>query len=97
MRSQVDLSRPRYVDKAMNIDQTNSSVHSSNNNHRMAAYQTPKKERLEANLNDHDKTGRVKDLLKLKKLNLEKIFTKFNNTHHQETSPLKKINQRQSS
>ncbi len=63
----------------------------------MAASQTPRKERLEVNLNEHEKTGRVKDLLKLKKLNLEKIFTKFNNSHHQETSPMKKINQRQSS
>jgi hypothetical protein len=29
-------------------------------------------------------------LLKLKKLNLEKIFTKFDGTHHREVSPLRK-------
>lgn len=37
-----------------------------------------------------DPTGRVKDLLKLKKLNLEKIFTKFDETHHHEVSPMRK-------
>ena len=58
---------------------------------RISQSTTPEKERKK--YNDLHSTGRVKDLLKQNKISMEKLFTKFDFTHHEEVSPYKKRQQ----
>ena len=89
--SQVDLTRPKeskaYLLSTNKLqDSFASFLYPSQT--RISQSTTPEKERKK--YNDLHSTGRVKDLLKQKKISLEKLFTKFDFTHHDEVSPYKK-------
>jgi hypothetical protein len=87
--SQVDLTRPKeskaYLLSTNSLKDTGASFSFPSHPKQST---TPEKERKK--YNELHSTGRVKDLIKQKKISLEKLFTKFDYTHHDEVSPYKK-------
>ena len=86
--SQVDLTRAKETKEYLSATKSMIDTQMYASMPRLTQSTTPEKERKK--YNELHSTGRVKDLLKQKKISLEKLFTKFDHTHHDEISPYKK-------